>query len=224
MITLETLYIFYEINNNEEKHGDALKIFTRAEKNFDYSTEFLYMDKNNRLSDFQNSYDNWKDNNSPIMDLYIGLYNSYHNKNIIKHNFYFLYDFIVNYKFIQKSDNYGITAKNDFMEKMKSCIISEEIPYLVDIIDIKSYLKNKKFKKQKNQECTETSIKNEKIYIKSMTKLNDSTFLIITNEDIALIFSFKNGNIIFHKEFSLSSDYILPLKNCKVVRKYLLFY
>ena len=46
-----------------------------------------------------------------------------------------------------------------------------------------------------------------------MTKLNDSTFLIITNEDIALIFSFKSGNIIFHKEFSLSSDYILPLKN-----------
>ena len=96
---------------------------------------------------------------------------------------------------------------------MKSCIISEEIPYLVDIIDIKSYLKNKKFKKQKNQEYTETSLKNEKIYFKSMTKLNDSTFLIITNEDIALIFSFKSGNIIFHKEFSLSSDYILPLKN-----------
>jgi len=87
------------------------------------------LDKNNRLSDFQNSYDNWKDNNSPIMDLYIGLYNSYHNKNIIKYNFYFLYDFIVNYKFIQKSDYYGFRAKNDFMEKMKSCIISEEIPY-----------------------------------------------------------------------------------------------
>ena len=214
LITLETLYIFYETNNNEEKHGDALKIFTRAEKNFDSSTEFLYMNKNNELSDFTNSYDKWKDNNGPIMDLYIGLYNSYHNKNIIKYNFYFLYDFIVNFKFIQKSDHYGFTGKNDFIEIMKSCIISEEIPYLVDIIDIKSYLKNKKFKKQKNQECTETSVKNEKIYIKTMTKLNDSTFVILTNEDIALIFSFKNGNIIFHKEFSLSSDYILPLKNC----------
>ena len=95
LITLETLYIFYESNNNEEKHRDALKIFTRAEKKFDSSTEFLYLFKNYRISDFQNSYDNWKDNNSSIMDLYIGLYNSYHNINIIKHNFYFLYDFMI---------------------------------------------------------------------------------------------------------------------------------
>ena len=146
---------------------------------------------------------------------------------LIKNNFYFLYDHIMNTKFVSRSKEfkyYSLKDKRtkdekyrDFMNLFKTTsIIHENKSYLSNIINIKYGIKNKIHKgiefNYKEPLCGSDEVidvKEVKLFITAVVQLNDNHLLIVSNENIGQIYLINDECISLIKEIKLSSKFII---------------
>ena len=213
LIKLENLFLYYRIDNDGTKDEETTEIIKNADKAYNI---LINKNKNSEEKEtIKKLYINWVENNASIYILYKELF-SYYPYRSRKNNFAYIYDYIVNTSFRNESDNFLFSDEvkdDDILNLYKtSCIIYDNTPNLLNIINMKYGIKNKIHKGKIIDEDSKGNQK-YKFFIKTMAKLNDENLLIITNEDIAQIYLIRTNNISLITEFKLSSNFILPLKN-----------
>ena len=220
--------MYYETDNHVSKDEDSLRTIRNADESYNY---IIKRYKNIDEEKFKSSYINFLEKNVPIYRIYRELYGSYFGKNFIKNNFYYLYDHIINTKFIPHSKQFEYSVLGDkrtedekyreFMNLFKTTsIIRENKPHLINIINIKYGIKNMIHKGIEfniqyplcgsgGEYSTEKEVH---LFITAVAKLDDNHLLFVSNENIGQIYLINDEYFSLIKEIKLSSKFILPLK------------
>ena len=227
LFKLKNLFLYYKTDNHACKDDDAFRTILYAGESYD---KIITWNKNIDEKELKSSYINFLENNVPIYKIYRELYNSYFGKKFIKNDFYFLYDHIINTKFLslsKKFEYYILCDKRTEDEKYRyfmnlyktTSVIRENTPYLRNIINIKYGIKNIIHKGiEFNYErplCGSDEVmhvKEVKLFITAVAQLDDNHLLIVSNENTGQIFFINNEYFSLIKEIKLSSKFILPLK------------